>query len=174
MTCQELIGVKGTRFFIGDKSLDESGITYTEVGMIESLGEFGPDAAVGAFIPMNTGVAGKYLGATDNGELSLTLAKTSTDDGLKALLVAQKSREPVAYKLLLAGENEVAYGFNGLGRVARLSIGSANDVVKITCAIALSGAIWYDDTAYTLAIELYTVNGLFLVTENNILIGVSA
>jgi hypothetical protein len=119
-------------------------------------------------------VAGKFLGATDNGELSLTLAKTSTDDGLKALLVAQKSREPVAYKLILAGENEVAYAFNGLCRVARLSIGSANDVVKITSAIALSGAIRYDDVADTLAIELYTVNGLFLVTENNIFIGVSA
>jgi hypothetical protein len=28
MTCQKLIGVKGTSFFIGDKELNESGITY--------------------------------------------------------------------------------------------------------------------------------------------------
>jgi hypothetical protein len=140
-TCVDLITAKGTKFYIGSHVLGEGGLTYTEVGMVESFGEFGPDASVGSFTPVGTGIAGKYIGTTDNGELSLTIAKTSTDTGLIELIAARKSNAPLAYQLVLSNTGADTYTFNGLCRSVRVTVGSGDDVVKISCAIALTGAL---------------------------------
>ena len=140
-TCVDLIVAKGTKFSIGSHALGEGGLAYTEVGMIESFGEFGPDASVGSFTPVGTGIAGKYLGTTDNGELSLTIAKTTTDSGLTALIAASKSNAPLAYKIVLSDTGADTYTFNGLCRSVRVNVGSGDDVVKINCAIALTGVL---------------------------------
>ena len=140
-TCVDLIVAKGTKFSIGSHVLGEGGLAYTEVGMIESFSEFGPDASVGSFTPIGTGIAGKYLGTTDNGELTLTIAKTTTDSGLTALIAASKSNSPLAYKLVLSDTGADTYTFNGICRSVRVNVGSGDDVVKITCAIALTGAL---------------------------------
>ena len=140
-TCVDLITAKGTKFYIGSTVLGGVGLAYTEVGMIESFGEFGPDAAVGSFTPVGTGVAGKYLGTSDNGELTLVIAKTSSDTGLQELIAAQKLTTPLAYKLELSDAGTQTYTFNGFARSVRVTVGSGNDVVKINAAIAITGAI---------------------------------
>ena len=140
-TCVDLIASKGTKFYIGSTVLDGGGLTYTEVGMVESFGEFGPDASVGSFTPVSTGVAGKYIGTTDNGELSLTIAKTSTDTGMQELIAARKANTILAYKLVLSDTGADTYTFNGLCRSVRVNVGSGDDVVKINCAIALTGTL---------------------------------
>jgi hypothetical protein len=137
-TCTDLITAKGTKISIGSANLGGSP-TYTEIGMVESFGEFGPDANVGTFVPVGTGIAGKYMGATDNGELSLTIAKTTTDTGLTELIAAQNSDDALAYKIELSDGTE--YTFNGLCRSCRVNVGSGDEVVKINAAIALTGAL---------------------------------
>jgi hypothetical protein len=136
--CTDLITAKGTKLYIGDDILTQSP-NYTEVGMIESFGEFGPDANIGSYTPVGTGIAGKYMGTTDNGELTLTIAKTTTDTGLTELIAAQKLDTPLAYKIVLSDTTE--YTFNGLCRSCRVNVGSGDDVVKINAAIALTGAL---------------------------------
>ena len=140
-TCVDLIASKGTKFYIGSTVLGGGGLTYTEVGMIESFGEFGPDASVGSFTPVGTGIDGKYIGTTDNGELPLTIAKTTSDTGLEELIAARKSNAPLAYKIVLSDTGADTYTFNGLCRLARVNVGTGDDVVKINCAIALTGAL---------------------------------
>lgn len=137
-TCTDLITAKGTKISIGSANLGGSP-TYTEIGMVESFGEFGPDASVGTFTPVGTGIAGKFIGTTDNGELSLTIAKTTTDTGLTELIAAQKSYDALAYKIELSDGTE--YTFNGLCRSCRVNVGSGDEVVKINAAIALTGAL---------------------------------
>ena len=136
--CTDLITAKGTKISIGSANLGGSP-SYTEIGMVESFGEFGPDANVGSFTPVGTGIAGKYMGTTDNGELSLTIAKTTTDTGLTELIAAQKSDDALAYKIELSDGTE--YTFNGLCRSCRVNVGSGDEVVKINAAIALTGAL---------------------------------
>ena len=136
--CTDLITAKGTKVSIGDKITTLSP-TYTEIGMIESIGEFGPEANTGSFTPIGTGIAGKYMGTTDNGELSLTIAKTTVDTGLTELVSAQKSDDPLAYKIELS--DGTAYTFNGLCRSCRVNVGSGDDAVKINATIAITGAI---------------------------------
>ncbi len=136
--CTDLITAKGTKIEIGD---DIVGGTpeYTEIGMVESFGEFGPDANIGSFTPVGTGIAGKYMGTTDNGELTLTIAKTTTDTGLAELITAQKSNTPLAYKITLS--DNTTYTFDGLARSVRVNVGSGDEVVKINASIALTGAM---------------------------------
>ena len=136
--CTDLITAKGTKVSIGDKITTLSP-TYTEIGMIESIGEFGPEANTGSFTPIGTGLAGKYMGTTDNGEVQLTIAKTTTDTGLTELISAQKSDDPLAYKIELS--DGTAYTFNGLCRSCRVNVGSGDDAVKITATIAITGTI---------------------------------
>jgi hypothetical protein len=136
--CTDLITAKGTTISIGSANLGGSP-SYTEIGMVESFGEFGPDANIGSFTPIGTGVAGKFMGTTDNGELSLTIAKTTTDTGLQELIAAQKSDDALAYKIVLSDGTE--YTFNGLCRSCRVNVGTGDEVVKINAAIALTGAL---------------------------------
>jgi hypothetical protein len=136
--CTDLITAKGTKVLIGDKIVSLSP-SYTEIGMIESIGEFGPEANTGSFTPIGTGIAGKYMGTTDNGELSLTIAKTTVDTGLTELVAAQKSDDPLAYKIELS--DGTAYTFNGLCRSCRVNVGNGDDAVKINATIAITGAI---------------------------------
>lgn len=137
-TCVDLITAKGTKISIGDDVLTGTP-EYTEIGMIESFGEFGPDANIGSFTPVGTGIAGKFMGTTDNGELTMTIAKTTTDTGLQELIAAQKLDTPLAYKIVLSDDTE--YTFNGLCRSCRVNVGTGDEVVKINASIALTGAL---------------------------------
>jgi len=137
-TCVDLITAKGTKIYIGDDVLGSTP-EYTEIGMIESFGEFGPDANIGSFTPVGTGIAGKFMGTTDNGELTMTIAKTTTDTGLIELIAAQKSDTPLAYKIVLSDDTE--YTFNGLCRSCRVNVGTGDEVVKVNASIALTGAL---------------------------------
>ena len=146
-TCTDLITAKGTKISIGSANLGGSP-TYTEIGMVESFGEFGPDANVGTFVPVGTGIAGKYMGTTDNGELSLTIAKTTTDTGLIALIGRQGNPAEAAFKIELSetgaagtGQKAQRYVFLGLVRSARVTVGSGDEVVKVSCAIPITGAL---------------------------------
>ena len=112
-TVQDLIASKGTQFFLSaeipvltgveadDVALYDA-LNWTEVGMIESIGEFGPDGTIGSFTPLGTGVACKFRGNTDYGELSLVVAKTLTDTGLLALIARQGNPAEASFKVALS------------------------------------------------------------------------
>jgi len=146
-TCVNLIASKGTKIYIGAElptTYDAAGydaVTWTEIGMVESVGEFGPDSSIGSYTPIGTGVACKFMGTTDNGEISLTIAKTA-DDGLADLLAEVGETSSLPYKVELSDGTTkgTRYMFPGLVRSAKVSIGTGDDVVKINAAIVLNGA----------------------------------
>lgn len=157
-TCVDLIASKGTKVYIGNAlpaTYDVAGydaLTWTEVGMIESVGDFGPESSVGSFTPIGTGVACKYMGTTDNGEVTLTIAKTSTDTGLQTLIAAQGATNSTAMKVELsevgtttAGHTTPAkhtrYMFPGLVKSAKVTVGSGDDIVKINTSLVINGSI---------------------------------
>ena len=162
-TVQNLIASKGTKFYLSATAVTMTGVdntdlasfdalSWTEVGMIESIGEFGPENSIGSFTPLGTGTACKYAGSTDNGELSLSIAKTMTDTGLLALIARQGNPAEAAFKVELSevgtttGGHAVPakyhrYCFNGLVKSARVTLGSGDDVVKVSVAIPITGEI---------------------------------
>ena len=157
-TVQDIITAKGTKFYLastvpaitGDEATDLAsfdGLTWGEVGMVESIGEFGPEGQIGTFTPLGTGVACKFRGTTDNGEVQLTIAKTTTDTGLLALIAKQGDPAESAFKIELSetgtgtGAKAQRYVFLGLVRSARVSVGSGDEVVKLSVAIPITGAL---------------------------------
>ena len=160
-TCVDLITAKGTKVFIAKganllpATYDAAGydaLEWLEIGMIESVGEFGPDATIGTFTPIGTGVACKFMGTSDNGEIPLTIAKTANDTGLAALIARQGNPASVAMKIQMskvgtttAGHTIPAkfqrYFFPGLVKGARVTLGTGDDVAKVTTSLAINGAI---------------------------------
>ncbi|MFD2112570.1 hypothetical protein [Thiorhodococcus fuscus] len=143
-TCVDLVTAKGTKVSIGDAlpaTFDASGyggVSWTEIGMIESVGEFGPDASIGSFTPIGTGIACKFMGTTDNGEIALSIARTS-DSGLAALLAHQGQAANLPFSVELSSGD--LYYFPGLTRSAKVSVGTGDDVVKINATVVINGSI---------------------------------
>lgn len=148
-SCTDLIASKGTKFYIGPQIPENfdfsassyAGLEYTEVGMIESIGEFGPNYNIGSYTPIGTGVACKYMGSADYGEISLTIAKTTTDSGLQALLAHVGNVKSRAFRITLnnAGSGQNASGTNyyfpGLTKSATVNIGTGDDVVRVNVTV---------------------------------------
>lgn len=165
-SCVDIIGAKGTRVFIGaalPASYTESGyeaVTWTEIGMIESIGEFGPEATIGSFTPLATGIACKSMGVSDNGEITISVAR-STDTGLAALIAhqGQTANRPFMIQLsdygdpktgvslsadswpgVATGAKASRFFFPGLTKSTRTSIGTGDDTVKLSATIVINGA----------------------------------
>lgn len=62
-------------------------LTWTEVGEIVSIGEYGGTQEQVNHTPLATGLVEKYKGATDNGNITLEMGRDATDAG-QALLLA--------------------------------------------------------------------------------------
>lgn len=157
-TCVDLIASKGTKIYLSSalpSTYDVAGydaLTWTEIGMIESVGDFGPESSVGTFTPIGTGVACKFMGTTDNGEITLTIAKTSTDTGLSTLIAAQGATSSIAMKVELSEVGTTTQGhttpakhtrymFPGLVKGARITVGTGDDVVKVNTSLVINGSI---------------------------------
>jgi hypothetical protein len=157
-TVADLIASKGTKFYLCETQPELTGVevtdlaaydglVWTEVGMIESISEFGPEGNIGSFTPLGTGIACKFRGSTDNGEASLTIAKTTTDTGLTTLIGLQGVADETAFKIELSeagtgvGATAQRYCFLGLVKSARVTIGTGDDVVKVSVAIPITGDI---------------------------------
>lgn len=143
-TCVDVIASKGTKLYIGaalPATYDQTGyeaVSWTEVGMIESFGEFGPDHNIGSFIPIATGVACKYMGSADYGEIAMVIAKSATDSGLSELLAHVGDVDELPFKVALSNvgtTKPTCYYFPGLTKSARVNIGTGDDVVRLNVTI---------------------------------------
>ena len=162
-TVRDLITSKGTKFYLceilpvitGTEETDLAAfdaLTWIEVGMVESIGEFGPEGTVGSFKPLGTSSTCKYRGTTDNGEVPLSIAKTTTDTGLTTLIARQGNATETAFKIELSEVGTTTQGhlvpakhqryvFLGLVKSARNAIGTGDDVVKVNVTIPITGDI---------------------------------
>ena len=156
-TCVDLIASKGTKVYLSTGAVPSGAtvtgwdaLSWTEIGLIESVGEFGPEASIGSFTPIGTGVACKFMGTVDNGEIALTIAK-SDDSGLALLLAQQGETNSIPMKVALsdtpaasgtgATPKPTRFCFPGLVKGARYSVGTGDDVVKVTSSLVINGSI---------------------------------
>lgn len=157
-TCVDLIASKGTKVYLSTGAVPSGStvtgwdaLSWTEIGLVESVGEFGPDSSIGSFTPIGTGVACKFMGTQDNGEISLTIAKSS-DDGLALLLNQVGETASIPMKVELSDEGATTSGhttpakatrfcFPGLVKGSRYNIGTGDDVVKVNTSLVINGSI---------------------------------
>jgi hypothetical protein len=143
-TCVDLIASKGTKLYIGaalPATNDQSGyesVSWTEVGLVESFSEFGPNHNIGSFTPIGTGVACKYMGTADYGEISMVIAKSTTDSGLQDLMAHVGDVDKLPFKIALsntAATKSTCYYFPGLTKSAMVNIGSGDELVRVNVTI---------------------------------------
>ena len=156
-TCNDLIASKGTRFFVSETLPADydiatyDGLSWTEVGMVESVPEMGPNASVGTFTPLASGKACKYLTTEDMGDLSIPIAKTS-DAGLAIIETNERTGKNIAFKVELSdmgadgtGTTDPAasrYCFIGMITGLPVNTGGIDGVVMVNPTIAGQSDSW--------------------------------
>lgn len=139
---------EGSTVFIGpvtdaDDMATLEGLTYVEIGNVESIGEFGPQAQDVSFTPLKGPSVQHLKGAIDNGMLPIVYAHDPLDAGQIALRAAAGTKFEYAVKIILADEadaNDNATIFYARGPVFgnRMNVGGANDVRKRTSNVGLN------------------------------------
>lgn len=123
-----------------------SALTYTEIGLVESLGEFGDQSAAVNFTALSDGRVRKGKGARDAGDLTITVGHDPDDVGQQALIAAEGTNLRYPFKVQFPnkkntnGTDEVHY-FMGKVMSKRVTGAAVNDVVRRTFTIAIDSAI---------------------------------
>lgn len=144
----------GSKLFIGpvaastvDTANEFAALSFTEVGEIESLGEFGDQAGIVTFTALGDRRVRKFKGSFDAGTITLSLGRDAADSGQSALIAAQASDFDYAFKVELNDEgsnspqrNTVFY-FRGKVVSYSTNIGNANSVVGASAQIAINSPI---------------------------------
>lgn len=122
-------------------------LVYTEVGEIESLGEFGDQATEITFTSLGDRRVRKFKGSFNAGTLALTLGRDPSDSGQAALVAAAAQDDDYAVKITLNDEgngspqNPTTFYFRGKVMGYTANIGNAENVVRSTVNIGINSAI---------------------------------
>lgn len=126
-------------------------LTYVEIKEVESLGEFGDQAADVTFTSLSDARVRHLKGARDAGVLALVVGRDPLDPGQIAARAAQKTKFAYAFKIVAADapdENDTptTFFFHALVQGARENFGTSDNVVKSNINLGITTAI-YEDTA---------------------------
>jgi hypothetical protein len=144
----------GTKIYIGPavtESTDTQGeyeaLSYTEIGEVENLGEFGDTANIITFQNLGQRRVKKQKGSFDAGQISLTVGSDSADAGQAALVAAFAEDSEYAFKVV---ENDGSVGSPSAGTTSYFraivtskpkNIGTVDNVVRRTFNIAISSEL---------------------------------
>lgn len=142
----------GARVYIGpvnstaaDES-DYSSLSYTLIGEVESIGEFGDQASTINFTALEDARVRKRKGVRDAGDLSIVVANDPRNAGQLAMVAAEATEFTYAFKIVLAdapdaNDTDSTFYFRGLVSSARLNVGAANEIITRTFNVLIDSAI---------------------------------
>jgi len=121
--------------------------TYTEVSLVEDVGEFGDEATAVTFTALKDGRVRKSKGSRDAGTVALVCARSPSDPGQDILRTAEKS--PLDYNLRItlndqlteAGDPSVYY-MRVKVMSQRTAVGSVDNVIRTTFNLGINSAIY--------------------------------
>lgn len=150
----DIITASGTRFYIGAAATStvdtieefEAVSGWTEVGLIESLGEFGDQSNDVTFAAIGDSRMRHAKGARDAGTLALTCAHDPLDAGQAAMEAAEATNDNYMFKVVLpdgpAGYSDTILYFRGLVMSKRKNVGTNDNVVRNTYNIGINTEIF--------------------------------
>lgn len=143
----------GTRFYIGTAQTSVpadaaayAAISYTEIGGVESIGDYGDEAQVLTASALADQRVYKVKGPRDAGTLTLTVLDRPDDTGQAAAITAEATQFMYAIKVVLpnqitvGGTGETEY-FCALVSSKRLNVGNASNIVKRMFNLAINSAV---------------------------------
>ena len=145
------------KFYIGTKApaadlTEFQADTYTEVGSIEDLGEFGDAFNAITFTSLGDGRVRKLKGTKDAGDMTLVVAFDGDDEGQAALLAAAEDTTSVGYNCKVelndrGATNPTTFYFRAQVMGARVAIGGADNVIRRNVTIAIDSAVLMQEAA---------------------------
>lgn len=129
-----------------DTSTDYSGLSYTEITPVESIGEFGDQAATIEFTALGDARVRKRKGVRNAGDLNVVCGNDPLDPGQLAAIAAEETDFTYAFKVELAdaadaNDTDSVFYFRALVSSARLNVGAANEIIKRNFAVLIDSAI---------------------------------
>jgi hypothetical protein len=154
----DIITASGTRVYIGAAVTTTEADTlaefealsvWTEIGLIESIGEFGDQSNDVSFAVIGDGRMRHAKGARDAGSMTITVAHTPEDPGQAAIEAAEATNDNYAFKVVLPDAPTALYSdtvifFRGLVRSKRKNIGSNDNVVRNTYEVGINSELFTD------------------------------
>lgn len=125
-------------------------LTFTAIGQILNLGEFGDSANPITAEYLEDGRTQKYKGTRDAGTMALEFGYDYGDTGQAALIAAEPNPGNFAFKVELndsGGTNPTTFYFRGQVMSHRISVGSSNSVVTLSADVAVNSPIVRKDAA---------------------------
>ena len=141
----------GSKFYIGTTQAAASQAefeadTYTEVGEVENLGEFGDQANIITFASLADTRVRKFKGARDAGTMDVVVGDDPLNAGQDAMVAAEGQPNDYNFKVelndptSLSGTPSVFY-FRGKVLSKRMNVGDVNNVVRRTFQVGVNSAI---------------------------------
>jgi hypothetical protein len=149
------VTTSGSRVYISTTAITSStnsvalfaALTWTEIGNIETIGDFGDESPLVTFSAIGAGRVFKTKGARDAGEMTLTVAHDPADAGQSACIAAEQTKFNYGFRVILADatgpsmSNSVIY-FRGIVRSQRFNPGGNDAVTRRNYAIALNSQLY--------------------------------
>lgn len=149
-------GASGAKFFIATTTAAPANLaayqalTWTEVGEVEDLGEFGDESESITFTALSDSRTRKLKGPRDAGTMAIVVGDDMTDDGQIAMEAAEASPLDHNFKVLLndaltlAGDPSEHY-FRGKVMSKRRNVGNASNVVRRNFSVGVNSEILSTD-----------------------------
>ena len=116
-----------------------SALTWTEVGEIVNLGDFGRTYNVVNHINLGSRKTVKLKGSYNEGNLNLQLARAPGDAGQAKLVTASTSDTSYSFKVLLQ-DGTIMY-FSGQVISYTTNVGASDQIVGASCVIEINNDI---------------------------------
>ena len=114
-------------------------LTFTAVGEITDIGEYGKEYNLVTHIPLSTRRTQKLKGSYNEGALALQMAYDSGDTGQGILITALDSDDSISYKVTHQN-GDVDY-FTGKVMSFRKNVGSTDNIKSASAAIEIDSDI---------------------------------
>lgn len=113
-------------------------LTYTLIGEITDLGEFGRDYNLIKHNPISTRATKKLKGSYDEGKIDLKLALDTADAGQILAKTASESDADYSFEITL--QNGAKYCFPAKVMSFKRSVGSVDNVVSATVSLEITSS----------------------------------
>jgi hypothetical protein len=147
----------GAKFYISaaaasadtDTVTEFEALTWTEIGLIEDLGNLGDVSTEVKGASIGDGRVRKAKGARDAGTMNVKCFHDPADDGQKAAILAEATNDNYGFKLELPdgppspGTNTIQY-FRGMVMSKELNLGTNDNIMRRVINIAVNSAITED------------------------------
>ncbi|MFU0503655.1 iron ABC transporter substrate-binding protein [Pseudaminobacter sp. NGMCC 1.201702] len=141
----------GAKIFIGPTTAAAdaaayAALVYTEIGEVESLGEFGDEAADVTFTSLSDARVRHLKGSRDAGVMSVVVGRDPLDLGQVAARAAEKTKFAYAFKVVAAdaqdaNDTDSTFYFHALVQSAKENFGESDNVVRTTFNLGITTAI---------------------------------